>query len=72
MKYLKTIFESVEYNAIQGYEKSNNRIELIEDANGDYFTNSENKDNLAFTEILDSLNAMEETDSINFKVNESI
>lgn len=67
MKYLKTSFESPEYVAVQGYENNNHKLELIEDADGNWFTNSDNKNNLAFSEILDSLNAMEETDSINFK-----
>ena len=68
MKFLKTTFESAEYNAIQGYQKDKyTKLELIEDADGNWFINSDNKLNTAFSEILSSLNAMEETGAINFK-----
>ena len=70
MKYLKTTSESKEYKEVQGYENGNDKLELIEDADGNWFTNSGNKSNPAFKEILDSLNAMDETDDIDFKIDE--
>lgn len=64
MRYLKTTFESDEYNALQGYTKDNNTIELMEDANGDYYTTEANKENHCFIEVLDHLNNMDVVDEI--------
>lgn len=68
--YLKTTFESTEYNAVNGYEKDNQKIVLIEDANGDYFVNVGVLNIIAFAEILPHLMNMELVSEIEFKPSE--
>ncbi len=72
MRFLKTTFESTEYNIVHGFQKGNQRISLAEDANGDYFVGENVKGIPEFSEVLESLNNMEIVNSIEFKLSEEI
>ncbi len=68
MSFLKTTFQSPQYNALQGF--SNNpfhRLELIEDNNGDYFIHEGIKNSPQYSAMLHHFNAMEEVETIDFK-----
>ena len=68
--YLKTTYQSEEFNAVHGYQNGNQKIMLIEDNKGYYFVNESVKSNPAFINILDSLNKMDNVNTIDFKINE--
>ncbi len=70
MSYLKTTFQSPQYNAIHGFSNSPfHALELIEDNNGDWFIHEGIKDAPQYSPMLNHFNAMEEVDTIDFKPN---
>jgi len=68
MSFLKTTFQSPQYNAIQGFSNSpRHKLQLIEDADGTWFIHIEIKSVNRYSPMIQHFNLMEEVDTINFK-----
>jgi len=68
MSFLKTTLNSPQYNALQGFSNSPfHMLELVEDANGDWFIHEGIKNSPIYFPMLHHFNAMEEVEIIDFK-----
>lgn len=49
---------------------NNQRLEMIEDADGNFFLHADVKNDPVWLHLIDKLNMLEETETVNFKVEE--